>query len=185
MSSEIKKSKVKLVTDNLLAVIAQIIGTVLIFINSALLITAIIEIFEEVNNTDTIVMISVIIFLLALLIAGIFLLRWGNDIKMLSKTFKNYVCVMSAGSNGKLEYIANIVGENQKKVKSNIEKMINKRYFVNAYIDESKKELIIAGQSLSNANLLEAVNTTCRGCGAVSSNLISEETYCEYCGALL
>ncbi len=185
MSNEIKKSKVKLLIDNTLAVIAQITGTILIFLNSLFLIAVAASIFDTSDNTSTAIIVISLILLLGFLTASILVLRWGNNTKKLIRTFKNYVCIMSAGSSGKLENVANIIDENEKVVTSNIEKMIKKKYFINAYIDKSKKELIIAGKSLSSANSLDAVNTTCIGCGAVSNNLISEDSYCEYCGSML
>ncbi len=113
------------------------------------------------------------------------MLFWGYKIKSLIKSFKKYVYVISSEHEGTLSNIAAILGKNENTVMKNIQKMINKSYFSNAYIDYRKKELMISGKALDKLKLSEAESTTCKTCGAYNINVIDDDSFCEYCGTIL
>lgn len=124
------------------------------------------------------------------------LLYFGIQKKKLIDEFKKYVAIISKVPNGFIPDIAATLNTSVDVVKRNLDLMIKKQFFANAYIDHDSNCIIINGKKAQNnmtspsANKLtqsetqtpRMVTVKCEGCGA--PNAIQKGTVgeCEYCG---
>lgn len=125
-------------------------------------------------------------------IAGFALQKVSQKIKREAEDVKKYLSVIVNGNERQIDVIASSMGKSYDVAKNDIQKLINKGYLKNAYINEGTREIvlpnIIQEQSGDMANTSSAhVETkiiSCPCCGA--NNTISGETgECEYCGSPL
>lgn len=125
-------------------------------------------------------------------IAGFALQKVSQKIKREAEDVKKYLSVIVNGNERQIDVIASSMGKSYDMAKNDIQKLINKGYLKNAYINEGTREIvlpnIIQEQSGDMANTSSAhVETkiiSCPCCGA--NNTISGETgECEYCGSPL
>lgn len=144
-----------------------------------------------------------LIFLLILGALGVWLIVLSRKTTKLIKEFKEYVAVVSNDPDGYIPDIAASLGTSEDVVKKNLELMIKKNYFVNAFIDQNSNCIVIANkqniidstaqQPQTNAfahavapaatQAIEMVTIKCKGCGGINTiqkGIISE---CVYCGS--
>ena len=144
------------------------------------------------ETTFDVVMVSI---LTVISLVGIRIIIRGAKRKKLAKLFMDYSARLSVDSLGSIEKLASATGAALALVLRNIEKMISKGYFVNAYIDYDRKRLVFANE-IEQANVkpdfeqrdtasLEYCSVTCHGCGA--RNKVQKRTVgkCEFCGSYL
>ncbi len=133
------------------------------------------------------------IFTLVLLLLSLFILYSGLKQKKLLKFFRSYVTIISADSTGSMEIIAANTGSSVDKVKMNLQEMIKKNYFTNAYIDFERNRIVTSRQQSAGEYQPEyhcdakpdLVRVSCKGCGAVSTIPAGSDAECEYCGSKL
>lgn len=126
----------------------------------------------------------------------------------LRKNFKKYVAALSQNPSGSIEALAASVGEPADRVSKNLEKMIHKKFFSNAFIDIVSNRLVMPNRTpmaqpgnpvMQNQNpagapmnrgaapvqqgRAEMVTVTCKGCGAVNIIPRGQVGECEYCGS--
>ncbi len=125
-------------------------------------------------------------------IAGFVLQKVSKKIKREAEDVKKYLSVIINGNERQIDVIASSIGKSYDVAKNDIQKLINKGYLKNAYINEGTREIvlpsIIQEQSGDMANIasgnVETKIVACPCCGA--NNTISGETgECEYCGSPL
>lgn len=136
---------------------------------------------------------SGIVFVIVLAIC-VFLIRKGMVIKRRIKRFKQYVAFISNDHMTSIINLAGATGQSSDFVKKDVEKMINKKFFVNAAIDQNSGEIVIGNKTLgtnfSNSptqpnNSADTELVVCKGCGATNSKLKGIPASCEYCGTAL
>lgn len=126
--------------------------------------------------------------------AGVALIYLGNKIKKDANSIKQYLNIIVNGGERQLDAIAAATGKQFNVVKKDIQKMIDKGYLKNAYINESTREIVLTGTSTNTeSSVASAGNATastqtrviaCPCCGA--NNTISGDIgECEYCGTPL
>lgn len=126
-------------------------------------------------------------------IAGVVLQRVAKRIKNDAENVKRYLSIIINGKEIRLDNIAAATGKPYAVVKADIEKLINKGYLKDAYINESTGEVILPNRVEATANVNNDINrettiqtrvVTCKCCGAQNtiSSTIGE---CEYCGSPL
>ncbi len=173
------KTNKKIKRDKILAKIYVFIGAVLLcsygFLN-LIFIENIVK-GEATDNLDFII--SFIFFGLP----GLALLIKSINNKRIIYLFKNYVTTMSAASNGSISNIAKITGKSENFVKNKISKMIKNKYFTDARIEGD--QLLINGRRLTKVEKLKVVNSQCKTCGAIGRNVLTKNSFCEYCGSKL
>ena len=129
--------------------------------------------------------------------AGVSLLRVGSKSQKRAESVKKYLNIIINGGQRELDAIAATTGKSYDVVKKDIQMMIDRDYFKNAYIDENTREIVLPSASPANANtnattpLQEMFATpaqvrvvACPCCGA--NNTVSVTIgECEYCGTTL
>ena len=102
--------------------------------------------------------------------------------------FKRYVAAISKIPTGSISDIAAALKTSVDEVKTNLNLMIQKKFFADAYIDHDTNCIIFAKkqeQSKStntNINTSNMVTVTCKGCGAVNTIQKGTVGECDYCG---
>ena len=135
---------------------------------------------------------SLVIFLF-FIAGGIVLLNKAKKIKAEGETIKKYLAIIVNGGERQLDAVASATGKQYDVVKADVQKMIDKGFLKNAYINENTREIVLASATTPNVNTTETTSTAtnvqtrvvaCPCCGAnntVSGNLGE----CEYCGSPL
>lgn len=124
------------------------------------------------------------------------LIRLGRSIKKTIKRFKEYVKLISVDNISSLEEIASSTSHSVDFVKNDIQKLIDKKYFINAYIDIESGEIVIGEQDIQpisnpaykgvhQRKEQETESVKCSGCGAMNYRSKGTVINCEYCGSLL
>lgn len=119
---------------------------------------------------------------------GIALIFFSRKRHRLIVDFKNYVTILSNSTNGTIAALAASTGTSEDAVRKNVEKMIQKKYFAAASIDQLTGQILFAQrespqQPVSNVNQPEMVTITCKGCGGVNTVPKGRISECEYCGS--
>lgn len=105
--------------------------------------------------------------------------------------FKKYVSILSGQNETNIDNIAAATSQSVDFVKNDLQKMMNKKFFVDAYIDEAANEIVLVKKENSvvyNANAVggdgaETVAVACKGCGANNRVVKGSVTECEFCGS--
>lgn len=187
------KAKVALAIDKTLSFVLKVVGIANLVFWSIALLFGLGE-YEKVGM-------PVIIFELILIGLSVLLIRKANKIAKLIDTFKQYVTIISNVPNGFIPDIASSLNTSEDVVRNNLELMISKKYFVNAYIDRNLNSIIIANRQATlntaqqtnqpatpshvNAQSVQMVTTKCDGCGAVNTVQKGTVGECDYCGSLI
>ena len=128
--------------------------------------------------------------------AGAALLYLANKNKKEADSIKQYLNIIVNGGERQIDTIAAATGKQYDVVKKDIQKMIDKGFLKNAYINENTREVVLTttAPASANVNVQQQATTTaapaqtrvvaCPCCGA--NNTISGELgECEYCGSPL
>lgn len=126
-------------------------------------------------------------------LGGFALQKVSRKIKREAEDIKKYLSVIVNGNERQIDAIASSIGKPYDVTKNDIQKLINKGYLKNAYINEGAREVVLPSndvqvQTETSANVTSIGIATrvvaCRCCGA--NNTISGEAgECEYCGSPL
>lgn len=125
-------------------------------------------------------------------IAGFALQKVSQKIKSEAEDVKKYLSVIVNGNERQIDVIASSMGKSFDVAKNDIQKLINKGYLKNAYINEGTREIvlpnIIQEQSgeMTNASSVnvETKIVACPCCGA-NNTVVGDMGECEYCGSPL
>jgi|LSQX01.1.fsa_nt_gb ribosomal protein S27E len=141
------------------------------------------------TSTDVIM---VIVFL-AFAALGVLLITRGTKRKKFIKLFKEYAARLATDPLHSIDQLAAATGVTSETAKKNLFEMINKGYFVNAYIDADRNYLVFA-QNNDDVSLqkndterqisssVEFVTVACPGCGATNKIQKGAVGECEFCG---
>jgi 26S proteasome regulatory complex component, contains PCI domain len=180
MSIKPDSSKAAIITSVVIGKISSIVGYAFAFIFGLPLIMGA---FHEVGAA--IVAIVFIAISVALILNGI-------KIKKRNRRFKKYVGLISVENQTSLENIASSTMQSLDFVTRDIQKMIDKKFFLNAYIDKETNEIVLQRRNTEGkfapaaANApVEMITVTCKGCGAVNSIPKGSVAECEFCGSPL
>lgn len=126
-------------------------------------------------------------------IAGFALRKVSRKVKKDSENVKKYLSVIVNGNERQIDAIASSMGKTYDTAKNDIQKMIDKGYLKNAYINEGTREVVLPNNNIQ-AHVGIAANTTannitprivsCPCCGA-NNTIIGDMGECEYCGSPL
>ena len=128
--------------------------------------------------------------------AGAALLYLAKKIKKDADSVKQYLSIIVNGGERQLDSIVAVTGKPYSIVKSDIQKMIDKGFLKNAYINENTREIVLTdnlsakvninsqAQSFATDTIVETKIVVCHCCGA--NNTVSGTLgECEYCGTSL
>lgn len=178
--SEQQTSRSAIVISRILGTLSSIIGyTIVIIFGIPLVLGA----FKDAG--------SIIFVLICLAIAAVLIVN-GIKIKKTIKRFKKYISIISVENQTSLENIASICSQSIDFVTNDLQKMINKKYFTNAYIDKSTNEFVLQKKNhitennvMKKDDAVELMVVTCKSCGASNSVPKGMVTECEFCGTAI
>ena len=108
--------------------------------------------------------------------------------------YNRYVSIINNSNNTLIDTIAAAYPTTYEKAAEDIQSMIDDGYFMNAYIDLNRRELIMPQKSVSdnitvnqNPTHIDAQPTSieCKNCGATNTVVPGAVNECEYCGSPL
>lgn len=145
-------------------------------------------------------------FILFFAIAGFALRRVSKKTKKEAESVKQYLAIIVNGHVRQLDSIAATTGKSYDVVRADIQKMINKGYLKNAYINEGTRELVLPDLAPATPTAVPAANNSdyipvqvpavnapaqpvgrmvsCPCCGA-NNTIYGASGECEYCGSPL
>ena len=136
------------------------------------------ELLKQDTSNLTGLIAAVILFAL-----GILAILKGIQIKRRVKRFRKYISLISLEHMTSLDDLALNTEKPVDFVRKDLQKMIDKKFFVNALINLKTGEIIIQG--LVKPQQAQMNFVVCKNCGAkgrINEGKISE---CEYCGSIL
>jgi len=128
---------------------------------------------------------------------GTFLIYIAKKMKVNAEKFKKYIAIVINNNETSIDNIAAAAPSSYEQTKKDLQKMIDNGYFENAYIDVSKREIVLPNKnhvqthSISNIQMNASVNepqikaVVCRNCGANNKIVEGQACECEYCGSIL
>ena len=131
-----------------------------------------------------------VIFCIIADILGIFLIMLSRKRKKLISDFKNYVNIISGNTSGSITNIAEVTGASQDIVINNLELMIKKGYFANAYIDRETNCIVLKANNANKKETAEStqneyITVTCKCCGGINKIEKGKVGECDFCGSPL
>ena len=183
-------SKAAIVVSQIIEKIEMICGGVWA---GLLILGLIVSLTDEVEDG-----IAVYIVILLMIALGVWVFLRGRKRKQMRLMFKNYVAQLSVDPSGSLENIASATGTSVDIVKKNIQYMIKKRFFSNAYLDEMNNQLVLSSANKENnkvdfsnssvsQNSSEMIYVTCNcpNCGGVNKIAKGVVAECDFCGSVI
>jgi hypothetical protein len=130
---------------------------------------------------------------------GFILINLSRKRNRLIKDFKKYVSYISTDPTGSIDNIAASMNTSVDVVKSNMELMIKRNYFVNAHIDANTNCIIIGSNVRNNNTTIESnmnqtsfqqstpqiqyVPVACKCCGGMNKIAKGSTAECDFCGS--
>ena len=127
--------------------------------------------------------------------AGYALRRVAKNTKQEADNVKNYLSIIVNGNVRQLDTVSAACGRPYETVRADVQKMIDKGYLKNAYINQDTREIVLPTVQPAAPNyIINPVNAsaaaaaaaprvvTCSCCGA-NNTIASATGECEYCGA--
>lgn len=186
------QSRSAILVSSLVSKVQLIIGAVLAFVFG---LTFLMSIFVPELRDGTLAVVSFIF-----MAGGVWLLRAGSKRGRMIKLFKSYVARLSSDPTRSIDSLAASLGESPDAVKRNLEYMIKRNYFSQAYIDVSNNTLVLSQPSQSKMvppptavsqaqpteqPVTEFSTASCKGCGATNTVPKNTVATCEFCGSQL
>ncbi|UWP60788.1 hypothetical protein [Ruminococcus gauvreauii] len=122
---------------------------------------------------------------------GILMLYSAKKVKMSGEKYKKYINIVINNQQTSIENIASAMSMNQKQVVKDLEAMIDRGYFSNAYIDHGNSEIVLPHNERKNKDVVYAETSqtlqqevvVCKNCGANNLVTVGTISECEYCGS--
>jgi hypothetical protein len=140
------------------------------------------------DNTDEIGY-QIIVLLFAVL--GVMLIIFSRKRNVLLKNLKAYYARLLTDKTGSITSLANSLHIPKEVVTANLEKMIDKKLFPLAYIDEKESRIVFPRSTIGdyitkgNTSNLEYIAVTCKNCGGISKVIKGRVIECEFCGSII
>lgn len=99
--------------------------------------------------------------------------------------FRAYVAVLSNDPTGSIANLAVTMGTTEALVRTNIDRMIRKRYFTDAYIDLKENCIVFQGRETVPMERPDTVIINCPSCGGLNAVPRGQVAECKYCGSPL
>lgn len=110
------------------------------------------------------------------LIIGFLLIKASRKRYKLSIDYRKYTSWLKQNPGGSIAELASNIGITDEIVINNINKMIDKKFFLNAYIDMEKKQIVFPD---------EYITMKCQSCGGINKTQKNAVGKCEYCGSYI
>ena len=124
------------------------------------------------------------------LCTGIFCLYRHRRASRLLADFRKYNAILASDPVKTIYRIAEMTGETAETVRIKVNRMIEKNYFVNAYIDQSGKIVLADREKMNdvvanNDDRKDFITIICPSCGGVNRLAKGQVGKCEFCGAYI
>ena len=138
--------------------------------------------------------VSLVLFLF-FIAGGVILLNKAKKLKTEGESIKKYLSIIVNGGERHLDSLSAATGKQYDVVKNDVQKMIDKGFLKNAYINENTREIVLTSAASAASNAAQAADgaapsatqtriIACPCCGA--NNTVSGALgECEYCGTPL
>lgn len=134
---------------------------------------------------------SVVFGVIAMLIlfcgSGSFIIYIARKIKRNVIKYNKYITIIVNNGKTSIDSIAAAMSSSYEEVTKDLQKMIAKGYFEDAYIDAAGRRIVLGGQiryqDSGNAYRFKVVS--CENCGADNKLLEGQIGKCEYCGSII
>jgi len=115
---------------------------------------------------------------------GFWLFRVSRKMKATGKRYRSYIELIINQGHTSIEYMAQMMGVTYQVAEADLQKMIEKGFFQRAYIDRTRKMIVLqtAAQSQSGQVMPQERVVACKGCGA-NNRVLTHVSECEYCGS--
>lgn len=201
------KSKSSIFASGIFARVSIVLGALIALFGMLMTITGITT--DALDNNSS--YIAVIVFCICICVGGVFLLVNGiRTVNRISR-FRRYIALISQMNIQSIQEISRQMSQQPEFTIKDLNNMIRKRYFMNAYIDVAAGKIIILHATASQGNPAaqnapsqnpapvqsnapsqpqapaapQPVTVNCSGCGAVNSMIPGQGMSCEYCGSPL
>lgn len=129
---------------------------------------------------------------------GVFIIRTSKKMQIQGEKFKKYISIVINNNETSIDNIAAYMNISCEEVVRDLQTMIDKGYFLNAYVDLSSREFVTRTREYEpiNVNGSSSFNevqeekpkmkvVVCRNCGGNNTILEGEVSECEFCGSPL
>ena len=173
-----RASKVAIAINSLVGSLLRMagysVGTILILA----LISGFAGAYDESYANEALVLSAFLIALCAVVVVI------GTRIKRRVHRFRQYVSLMSSQKLTSIGDIAARTSRSMDFVQKDLQKMISKRFFVNASIDRATNKIIVCASTLpGQGGSTEYDVFHCSGCGAAGTKAKGMLGHCDYCGS--
>lgn len=202
-----RNTKAVIITNKIFSVILLLLSIVILVFFGLMTIFYITDAsIAETGGTTLFVIILLFDFL------GILLFIQSRKRKKLVNGFRTYVSAISNDSEGSISNIAASLGMSEELFSRDIESMINKKFFTNAYIDKDSNRIIISRSQYNEGYQVntdyaehndfifendvdetssdfkvkkapEALSVKCKNCGGLNAIVSGQVRECDYCGS--
>ena len=131
--------------------------------------------------------VAAVVCLLFMAIFSLFIIT-GIKIKRAIKRFNKYFALISNNTTS-IDIIAMQTSQSVDFVRKDLQKMIDKKFFVQTYIDNNTNEIVVSGENSAAKPVshqppnAEMTAISCANCGAVNQIVKGGSANCEYCGS--
>ena len=183
-----KQSKTTIVVSQIIEKLQLMVG---------ILIAIVFGLSAIICMTDGYTMMDIIIVMYIFTIMGIVLIVLSRKRHNLIKSFRTYVSYLSVNPTGLIENLAEDLGASQDIIKKNLSIMIDRKYFANAYIDETENRIVFPASNMVDTSLdknhsaeqnntnSEFIDVNCKSCGGKNRILKGRTSQCDYCGSYI
>ena len=124
-----------------------------------------------------------------LLLAAFCLYCYRRSTRLMAD-FRKYNAILASDPVKTIYRIAEITNSTPEAVRQNVRRMIDKCYFVNAYIDQSGKIVLADREKMNdvvanNDDRKDFITIICPSCGGVNRLAKEQIGKCEFCGAYI
>lgn len=168
------KSKITVAVNIIQGKAASVLGY---FLSIFAIIGFSIEVSQEVKTGSEGFIIAIVMFII-----GVLCILKGIEIKRRIKRFRKYVSLISIQNMTSIDDLAVNIQKTANFVKTDLQKMIDKKFFVHAVINIKTNQIIIMIDPKLQEKTRGAVCEYCGARGKVTDGQINE---CEYCGSIL
>lgn len=136
--------------------------------------------------------------MLFLVIGGVFMIYTSKKLQLQGEKFKKYISIVINNNETSIDNIASAMNVSYEEAINDLKIMIDKGYFLNAYVDLGSREFVIRKKQYEPINVKKnsSVNevkeekpkmkvVVCKNCGGNNTILEGEISECEFCGSPL
>lgn len=187
------QTRTKLILSTIVEKVQLILGIVIVLFFGLMTVAGLTD--EELSADKAFIVVMIVMDLMGVLLIVLSAVR-----HQLIKNFKKYVALLSNDPTGSISNLASALGTEEETVIKNLDKMIKKKYFANAYIDRDQNCLCFPNREQapltdmaphqgdrnepqSAPAAAQMTTVVCKGCGGVNAVQKGCVVECEYCGS--